>query len=170
MSIPVIQRRTGAPIAAIIAVLALLVLALSGCSVVKGAASAASPETKTSYNIDQGAANITVTFYAKGDKVMRQTTHSTLNYAKMGYPDKESAKAALDPIVAEFQGVKGLTHSMQYKETEAIEDLEVDYSKADIAQVSKLTGSEFSGGSAQKGVSLKKTIEGLEAAGFTKVE
>lgn len=151
--------------AVFIAMIALLALALSGCGILGGGA-----ETVTSYTKTQNGANVTLTFHATGDKVTKQSTHSVLNYAQSGLKDKETAKAYFDPIITQFQNVKGLTHSMTYGETEAIEDLEVDYSKADIEEVSKLMGSSFEGGSKQKGVSLKKTVEGLEANGFTKVD
>lgn len=166
MSISLVQstspRRAGVRVA-LVAIVALLALVLSGCSLGGGA------ETETSYTKTQNGATVTMTFYAKGDTVTKQTTHSVLKYGESGLKDKDAAKAYFDPIIEQFQNVKGLTHSMQYTDTEVIEDLTVDYSEADISEISKLIGSQFEGGSKQKGVSLKKTVEGLEAGGFTKV-
>lgn len=114
--------------------------------------------------------DMTFTYYADGDTVIRQTTRNVMPYSAIGVSTADEAKNILDPIIVEFQGVPGLEHSMEYGETGAVETLTVDYSKADPAQISELTGSTFSGDtSAGAKVSLQRSIEMLEGQGFTRV-
>ena len=126
-------------------------------------------ETTVVMNNEVNGVNMTFTYYADGDDVIRQTTRNVMPYEVLGVTTADEAKAALDPLVGEFQGVPGLEHSMEYGETEAVETLTVNYKEADLAQISQLTGSTFSGDtSAGAKVSLQRSIEMLEGEGFTR--
>lgn len=138
----------------------LLMVVLVGCG---------RKETETVYSLSMNGVDITITYYAKGDIVTKQTTYSTIPYSAVGATTIEEAKLVFDPMVQTYQGIEGVEESIEYKEDHAIETLVVDYSKADLEQVSKLSGSEFEGDTSGK-VSLKKSIKLLEDSGFTKVE
>lgn len=138
----------------------MLVVVLVGCS---------KKETETVYYLSMNGADITVTYYAKGDIVTKQTTYSVVPYSVVGATTIEEAKEVFDPIAEAYQGIEGVEESIEYKDDHAVETLVVDYSKADLEQVSKLSGSKFEGDTNGK-VSLKKSIKLLEDSGFTKAE
>lgn len=157
------QRKASATFAAVVALVAALMLVLTGCSGGK--------ETVTSYQLEQQGTITKLTFYATGDKVDRQTTETILNYEEVGFANKDEAEEYLAPVMEEFdQDIAGFSHSIEYGETEAVEKLEVNYAEADLDQISQLTGSQFDGDAQANGVSLEKTVEMLEARGFEKVE
>ena len=137
-----------------------LVLLVTGCG--------SKPIVETSLTTNQGGIDQVITFFSQGDKVVRQTTTNTVSYTALGVSTEEEARALLDPIGEDFQGINGLTHSFTYSDEQAVEYLEIDNSIADLSEISKLTGSQFSGNT-DKGISLAKSIEMLEKQGFTKV-
>ncbi len=112
----------------------------------------------------------TITYYAVGDNVTRQTTENIMPYSAFGVTTEEEAKALIDPIAEEFQGIAGVEHSFEYRENEVVETLAIDYSKANVEEVSKLPGSEFSGNTKSGKVSLEGSVKVFEEQGFTKVE
>lgn len=110
-----------------------------------------------------------ITYTADGDKVTKQTADNVLPYAALNVTTPEEAEEALAEIVAGFQGIEGVTHSMDYQDDKVIETLTVDYEKADMKDVSELTGSSFEGDVSQ-GVSLTRSVEMLQQQGFVIVD
>lgn len=137
-----------------------LMLALVGCS---------SKETETSYFSDANGIETTLTYYAKGDTVTKQTTKSVMPYSLLQVSTEEEARAILEPLSEEFQGVEGLEQSIEYTKLTIIETVSVDYTIADLEEISKLQGTEFEGDTKGR-ISLKKSIKLLEGLGYTKVE
>lgn len=132
------------------------------------ACSSAEPST-TVLKMEQPGVESTLTYYAEGDKVTRQTTTNVVNYAEAGIPDKETAKKMLDQGLEKFQGHEGLTDTVEYKDTEAIETVEVDYSKADYAELAKagiVMGDETGGEVKVDVVSLEKSLESMKKLGY----
>ena len=119
---------------------------------------------------DDSGMTMSVTYYAKADRVYKQTTRNTIPYKALGVSSKEEAKEMLDDIIAESRDVKGYTDELEYKDDMVIETVTVDYDVADIVEIKKLTGAYFDDGDTSKGVSLEKSIKLLEESGFTKVE
>lgn len=161
-----IQTRQGSAITRAVTVFfsALLLLAmLAACTAGGG-------ETQTSYSLSQNRTESTVTFYATGDKVTKQSVENTIDYEDSGLTDKETAESTLGPLVGQFQGIEGVEHSIEYGDTSAVETMTVDYSVANLQEVSELLGSSYSDTDNASAVSLKKSIELLEKSGYTKVE
>lgn len=143
-----------------LALVSALLFSLSSCG---------AKETATTLTNNVNGVDMTYTYFADGDDVVRQTTKNVMPYSVLGVTTADEAKQILDPLIEEFQGVTGLEHEMAYGENEVTETLTVDYEKADLSEISELTGSAFSGDTAEgTKVSLKKSIEMLEAQGFTK--
>lgn len=128
-------------------------------------------ETKAVYSTTVNGVELKFTFFSKGDEVVRQTANNKIPYSTIQASNKEDAKAKLAPIAALFQGVEGVTESIEYFDDYALETLDINYAKADISKISKLPGSTFDGDiKSGKKVSLKTTTEMLEKQGFKKVE
>lgn len=112
---------------------------------------------------------MSLTYYAKGDKVYKQTAENVIPYSAIGVTTKEEAQAILDPVSQEYQGIAGLTESLEYGDDAVVETLSIDFETVDIDAVKDLEGMFFDEDS-KNGISLKKSGEALEASGFTKVE
>ena len=115
--------------------------------------------------------SITMTYYAKGDEVTKQTAETVMMYEPFGITDAKAAEELMANQVTGYDDVKGVEHSIEYLEDRLIEKTAVDYSVADVTEVAKLTGS-ITEGEVEKGtkISLKMSVEALESQGFTKVE
>lgn len=144
-------------------VLAVLAFALTACS---GGA-----KTETTFTMTRQGVEMTLVYYATGDEVTRQTTRNVMPYEALDVADADEARALIEPLTTGFQDVKGLTYSVEYTDTEAIETLDVDYSVADIAEIAELTGSSFSGDtSGNAKLSLEQSRQMLLNQGFTEVD
>lgn len=123
------------------------------------------------FEIEQNGVKIQMVYSYMGDLVLKQTTTSIGNYAAMGIDSKEQAQEALASVVEQFSNVKGVTHTIDYQEDQLIESTEVDYSKADLQEVAKLTGSIVDEGSENaKFVSMSQSEKLLLDSGYTKVD
>ncbi len=98
-----------------------------------------------------------------------QSTKNELPYEVMGVSNAEEAEALLADTVAGFEGIEGLTYEMDYQDDVAVEQLTVDYEKADMDEISNLMGSSFEG-DVSEGISLKNSVEMLKEQGFEEVE
>lgn len=127
-----------------------------------------SEETK-SFELNNGAVIVKITYTYKGDKVTKQSTMNTIPYADVGLTSKEEAQELFDPLIEPFQGINGLTHKMEYKDSEAIETLSVEYKEADIDEIKKLPGMMIDGDTS-KGISMKESATLLESQGFKEVK
>ena len=100
---------------------------------------------------------------------LKQTADNIITYAALGLNSKEEAEAAFGVVASSFQGIDGVTHSMDYQDDQVTETLIVDYGVADFEEVAQLEGSTFDDTDADY-ISLEKTIELLEDQGFEQVE
>lgn len=128
---------------------------------------------KVSYfELSQNGSTIGLTYYYKGDKVTRQSAQTKASYTAIGVDSKEAAKEKLSSITKQYQGVKGLKESIDYKDDHILETVEVDYTKADMKQLSKIQGIAIAtdDGKVPDYISYKKTKKMLEDQGFKKVD
>lgn len=156
---------------------ALIALTVSACSGLGDSGNGgpgilpAENETVHVFNQSDAAVDMTLTYYAVGDVVTKQTTVNVINYAGAGLADADAARALLDPLVESFQNVVGLDHSIVYGDTTATETLAIDYEVADIVEISNLTGSTFEGVvDSNTRLSLEQSRQMLLANGFTEVK
>ncbi len=123
------------------------------------------------YELIQPGVSISMTLYGENDKVVKQTTNSTIEYTAIGAQDADQAKKILAEITnnTDYAALEGVTYSMTYGDTSAQESIEVDLTKADLKKLAELPGSAFDGDPSQ-GISFKATGMLLEQSGFSKVE
>ena len=127
--------------------------------------------TETTLELEQPGVTSEITFTAKGDTVTEQTTKTELNYEALGLENGEPLRAQLEPLAAQYEGVEGVTHNIDFGETAAVETISVDYSKVDAAELAALPGSMMNEQAAAGGnISLKKSVDIMLESGFTEVK
>lgn len=125
-------------------------------------------ETRT-FELEQPGVKVTITYTHKGDKATKQTAENLISYEEIGLESKEQAQGVFDPLVEEFEDIKGVTHEMKYSDTTATEKLTIDFTEADFDEINDLPGMMLDGDSS-KGVSMKASAEMLEDQGFTEIK
>ncbi len=125
-------------------------------------------ETRT-FEMEQNGIETTMVYTVKGDKVTKQTTENIIKYDSAGITSKEQAEELLNPIIQEFQNIEGLTHTIEYEDSQAIETLAIDYEVVNFDDIKNLPGMNFNGDT-DNGVSMKKSLEILETQGFKEVK
>jgi len=104
----------------------------------------------------QPGVQMEITLYYKGDVVTRQTAKNIITYSELGLT-KEAFKKQAEKLGQKFKGIKGLEDKVDYQDNVAIETVTVDYSIANVHELSGLPGV----GVGNEKVSLKKTEEKL---------
>lgn len=134
-----------------------------------GACGNGAKEEKTVYeNTEQPGIVSTLTYFHKGDKVTKQTTRTVMNYKEIGIKDKEMAEDILNAAGAElYKDVKGIKHSITYSDTEAVEELTVNYPELDASEAAGIPGITVTGDT-KNGVSLKASEELLKKGKYIK--
>ena len=122
-----------------------LLLFLVGCSEKEGS---------KVYVKKQPGVQMEITLYYKGDVVTKQTAKNIITYSELGLT-KEAFKKQAEKLGEKFKGIKGLEDKVDYQDKVAIETVTVDYSIANVHELSGLPGV----GLGNEKVSLKKTEE-----------
>ncbi len=146
-----------------------LIAALFSVALLIGLTGCGEKEQSKTFTWSQAGTEVTLTYYYKDDKVLRQTAKNKIEYSSIGAKNKEEAMKVLDPISKKYQSVKGIKESVDYEESYAQETLDVDYNEVDFAQLNSLQGSEFTGTVNGK-ISMKQSEALLKARGFKEVQ
>ena len=104
----------------------------------------------------QPGVQMEITLYYKGDVVTKQTAKNIITYSELGLT-KETFKKQAEKFGEKLNGIKGLEDKVDYQDKVAIETVTVDYSIANVHELSGLPGV----GAGNEKVSLKKTEEKL---------
>ena len=139
----------------------LMMAALVGCDNNKD-------EVKTFHNTMNGV-DLTYTYHYKDDVVTRQDAENTIPYTSLGVSNEEQARKIIDPIGVAYSKIKGVSHSVDYKESAAQEHLSIDFNQAKISELCHLPGASFSDCS-QKFISLSESEKLLKSQGFKEVK
>lgn len=127
--------------------------------------------TERAFRQTQGGVDMTLTYTAIGDRVIKQTTRNVINYEAAGFGDKAQAQEIFDPMLEQSAGIEGYDQTIEYGETEAVEELTIDYEVVDLSQLSGLPGFEGSDNVNEADfISLSQSLQMLEQQGFTEVE
>lgn len=127
-------------------------------------------ETVASFTLKSGGVETTLTYYAIDDVVIRQTTLNVVNYAEAGFANEAEAREFFEPLLPQFQGIVGLDHKFEFMAEQAIETMEIDYTVANIVEVSQLIGSTFSDNITEdSALSLRESRLLLLSQGYTEV-
>ncbi|MBJ8325408.1 DUF1307 domain-containing protein [Streptococcus pacificus] len=151
----------------ILSVLSLLAL------VVLVACGSGKKELKTSYyQSNQPGVDIRMTFHYDEDKdaIVKQETHTQMDYAGLGVQTADEAKDILDSIAAQYQGIDGVSDKIDYGENSLNEDLVIDYEKVDFKEIADIPGVFSNNLENADYISYKQTLEFLEKGGFKEVE
>lgn len=140
----------------------LVTLFLAGCNT--------QSESTRTFKLDEGGIKITMVYTYKGDKVIRQTAENIIQYDLAGISSKEELQGLLDPIVKQFQNVKGLTHNIVYSDSKAIEKLEINYEIANLKEIIELPGMDFEAEGDFEFISMKKSAAMLINNGYIEVK
>ncbi|EAC0958290.1 YehR family lipoprotein [Salmonella enterica subsp. enterica serovar Java] len=138
------------------ALASVLVFSLAGCG---------DKEESKTFNANLAGTEISITYTYKGDKIIKQTSESKINYATVGAKTKEDAAKILDPLSAKYKNIAGVEEKLTYEDTYAQENVSVDMEKVDFKALQQISGTMVSGDTS-KGISMKQTQTLLEAAGF----
>lgn len=109
-------------------------------------------------------------YYFTGDKVVKQTSETTIPYASVNVSSKEEAKAMFEPQIAQMQGVDGLISEMDFYDDYLMEYMEVNYETLDFEKARNLPGIMFDDAAETTGVSMEKSAQMLMQQGYTEVE
>ncbi|MFW8053982.1 YehR family lipoprotein [Vagococcus fluvialis] len=127
---------------------------------------ACSKEETTTFELEiQKGITAELTYYHKGDKVFKQTAHNEVDFKTVGIEDKKMAEEMYSPIAKEYEGIKGIEHSLKFTDKNMTEILTIDYEKLDFDAAKNVPGIMLEG-NGKNGVSLKASKELLESQGF----
>ena len=124
-------------------------------------------ETKT-FTGEQNRADVEMTYTYKGDKVLKQTSKITIDYKDFNVTEdsqKEELKKQLETESKKFQDIKGVKESVKSNDNQLIENVEVDYEKADFKELRDNNVVDIIGDT-DKGVSMKKSEKFIKEQGF----
>lgn len=125
-------------------------------------------EETTTLELNEEGVSVEITYTANDDKVTKQTSKSTTEYAALailGIESKEDAEEMFGAFAAEYEDIDGVEQSTTYEDDKMIEELSVDFEKADMEDIQALTGT-LSDGDLKNGVSLEESIKLLEEQGY----
>lgn len=145
---------------------ALLVLAMV---FVLGACGGKKEVTKTLRNTKTPGVTLEITYYAKGDRVVKQTANNTIIYKESGM-DKAALEQKLAPVIEKYKNLSGITHSMEYGETEAHEKIEIIFDQVEFEKVKDVEGIGISADPKKTPISLSKSVEMLKKLGWKEVD
>ena len=91
--------------------------------------------------------DIRLTYYYTGDTVTKQNTENYISYKSLGITEgkenaedqKKAAQAKVTALSQEYQKVKGVKEKLVFDEKGIKETVEIDYDKATIEELTKLT-------------------------------
>ena len=133
-------------------------------------AACSSPKKAYFQLIDQNTkqdSRITVEY--KGDELLINETNNTFYYKPVGLT-KDTAKEQTEAYAKSIEGIKGLTHKIEYKDDYLTEKLTIDFSKADIEELQSKQLLQTSGNQKADYISYKETAKLLEKAGYKEVK
>ncbi|HCJ6373578.1 MULTISPECIES: YehR family lipoprotein [unclassified Citrobacter] len=144
-----------------LAIASVLAFSLAGCG---------DKEGSKKYSANLNGVEISITYTYKGDKVLKQTSESKINYASIGATDKESAAKVLDALSAKYKNIAGIEEKLTYSDTYAQENVTIDMEKVDFKALQGISGINISADDAAKGITMKQMETIMTAAGFKEVK
>ena len=121
-------------------------------------------KTVTFVNDTRTGLNSTLTYTVDGDKVLKQSGHNVYDPEALD-TTVETLKAFVEETYKGYQGLKGVTHSIEIKDGKVVQDAEVDYTVASLDELRKARPEEYSGiGNHISFTASKKMLKDL---GFT---
>ncbi len=127
-------------------------------------------EKEETYQWTQLGIEKTITFFAKGDKVMKVIAVKRIPYTSLEVTTKDDAKKVLEAETQKVKTLEGVEVDIIYKNDVAIETISVNYEKMERRKIGEAIEGVMVFGDEENGVSLKKSIRLLEVVGYKKVK
>lgn len=138
-----------------IIVMVLIAFVLMGCT-------GAKVETKE-FEGKLNGVDIKVSIEHKDDKVLKQTSHSTMNFKELGL-EKENIETLVNTYKNMYD-IKGVNYEAEIKEESAIEKIEINYEEADLNKLIEVGLLMSKKDGTIKFVSYEETVKNLETSG-----
>ena len=121
-------------------------------------------KTVTFVNDTHSDLNSTLTYTVDGDNVLKHSGHNVYDPEAIG-TTAETLKASVEEAYKGYEGLKGVTHSIEIKDGKVVQDAEVDYTVASLDELRKARPEEYSG--IGNHISLTASKKMLKDLGFT---
>lgn len=124
---------------------------------------ACSKERSKTYEGDMEGKHVLTTLSYKKNKVVKQSTVTTLKYNDFGMSKKEAKKTFQDHH--QLKDLKGVSYSLENNHENCVETIDINYKKANIKEVEKhfsLMATSKKG----KKVNMEGTVRELKKLGF----
>lgn len=112
------------------------------------------------------------TYTAKDDKIIKQVSKNVIKYADLNITkkeDKEKINAMIKQKIDENNKLKGVKDELKISDTELVENIEIDYTKADLKELKEKKVIQADG-DLSKGLSMSKTAEAQKNSGLKEVK
>ncbi len=97
-------------------VASVLVFSLAGCG---------DKEESKKFSANLNGTEIAITYVYKGDKVLKQSSETKIQFASIGATTKEDAARALEPLSAKYKNIAGVEEKLTYTDTYAQENVTI---------------------------------------------
>ncbi len=104
-------------------VASVLVFSLAGCG---------DKEESKKFSANLNGTEIAITYVYKGDKVLKQSSETKIQFASIGATTKEDAAKTLEPLSAKYKNIAGVEEKLTYTDTYAQENVTIDMEKVDL--------------------------------------
>ena len=121
-------------------------------------------KTHTFVNKSNPGITSTLVYTVEGDNVTKQTAQNVADPEILG-ATPEDVKSLIEEKYKGYNGLKGVKQTIEIKDGEVVQDLEVDFSVASISELRKALPEEYSG--IGNRVSFSNSKKALEKMGFT---
>lgn len=101
-------------------VASVLVFSLAGCG---------DKEESKKFSANLNGTEIAITYVYKGDKVLKQSSETKIQFASIGATTKEDAARTLEPLSAKYKNIAGVEEKLTYTDTYAQENVTIDMEK-----------------------------------------
>lgn len=140
-------------------VASVLVFSLAGCG---------DKEESKKFSANLNGTEIAITYVYKGDKVLKQSSETKIQFASIGATTKEDAAKTLEPLSAKYKNIAGVEEKLTY--TYAQENVTIDMEKVDFKALQGISGINVSAEDAKKGITMAQMELVMKAAGFKEVK
>lgn len=127
---------------------------------------------KRTFELKEEGMDSTIVYTHNGDKIISQTSKDVIHIKDLEDVGVEldEVKTLFNMISEEFQDIDGVTHKMEYTDSEAIQHLTVDFEKIDLAEADFIPGLSFDESDELDKSSMEKHADNLEEQGYTEIK
>ena len=121
-------------------------------------------KTVTFVNDTHSDLNSTLTYTVDGDNVLKPSGHNVYDPEAIG-TTAETLKASVEESYKGYEGLKGVTHSIEIKDGKVVQHTEIDFTVASLDELKKALPDEYSG--IGDSVSFSASEKMLKDLGYT---